>query len=120
MEFLNDQPGIHVKSGIIFSRLRDCDNKLTSYCSGDQFVYVRGNVSQAPDSTALFEHHKCRVWHKAQERACARCRKMDHIIFNTALCDVFKEDFDEIIIISPSHVMCSYYKCNFKVFDMRF
>ena len=27
LEFLNDQPGILVKSGVIFSRLRDSDNK---------------------------------------------------------------------------------------------
>ena len=53
LEFLNDQPGIHVKSGIIFSRLRDSENKLTPYCSGDRFVYVRGNMSQAIQSSTI-------------------------------------------------------------------
>ena len=76
LEFLNDHPGIHVKSGIIFSRLRDSENTLTPYCSGDRFVYVRGNMSQAIYSTALIEHNKCRVWHKSQETACARCRNL--------------------------------------------
>ena len=38
LEFLNDQPGIHVKSGVIFPRLRHSDNKLTPYCSGDRVV----------------------------------------------------------------------------------
>ena len=120
LEFLNDQPGIHVKSGIIFSRLRDSENKLTPYCSGDRFVYVRGNMSQDIHSTALIEHNKCCVLHKVQETACARCRKTDHATTNTNRCDAFKEDPDTIIIRSPSHVMCNYYKCNLKVFDMRF
>ena len=83
-------------------------------------MYVRGNVLQALNSTGHIEHHKCRDWHKDQERACARCRKTDHATTNTAMCDAFKEDPDEIIIRSPSHVMCIYYKCNLKVFDMRF
>ena len=120
LEFLNDQPGIHVKSGIIFFRLQDSESKLTPYCSGDRFVYVRGNMSQAIHSTALIEHNKCRVWHKSQETACAICRKTDHATTNTNRCDAFKEDYDAIIIRSPSHVMCNYYKCNLKVFDMRF
>ena len=38
----------------------------------------------------------------------------------TNRCDAFKEDPNAIIIRSPSHVMCNYYKCNLKVFDMRF
>ena len=83
-------------------------------------MYIRGNISQALNSTALIEHHKYRVWHKSQERACARCRQTDHATTNTALRDAFKENPDTIIIRSRSHVMCNYYKCNRKVFDMRF
>ena len=77
-------------------------------------------MSQAIHSTALIEHNKCRVWHKSQETACARCRITDHATTNTNRCDAFKEDHNAIIIRSPSHVMYNYYKCNLKVFDMRF
>ena len=46
-EFLKDQPGIHVKSGVIFSRIRDGDSILTPFCTGDRYVYVRG-TSRTP------------------------------------------------------------------------
>ena len=40
IKFLNNQPGIIVKSGVIAARIRDNENKLTPFYSGDKFVYV--------------------------------------------------------------------------------
>ena len=67
LEFLKDQPGISVKSGVMFSRIRDNENKLTPFCTGDRFVYARGNITNAIHTTALIDQNKCRVWNKTQE-----------------------------------------------------
>ena len=120
LEFPKDQPGIHVKSGVIFSRIRDGDNILTPFCTGDRFVYVSGNYSHALHSTTIIDHNKCPVWHKAQEMSFTRCRRTDHATNNTERCDAFNEDSDKMLIRSPSYMMCNYYKCNMKVFDKVF
>ena len=117
--FLKDQPGISVKSGVMFSRIRNNENKLP-FCSGDRFVYARGNIANAIHTTALIEQNKCRVWHKTQETACAGCRKTDHTTTNTESCDAFREDPDAILIRSPSNVMCNYYKCYIKAYGIKF
>ena len=44
MGFLHSQPVIIVKTGVIPARLRDHENKLTAFLSGDRFVYVRGRT----------------------------------------------------------------------------
>ena len=45
IKFLDNQPGIIVKSGVITARIWDNDNKLTPFYSGDKFVYVKGLFS---------------------------------------------------------------------------
>ena len=41
LDYLNNQPGIHVKTGMIAGRLRDKSNKLTQFLSGDvQLLHV--------------------------------------------------------------------------------
>ena len=57
--FLNDQPGIVVKSGVIASRIRDNENKLTPFYTGDRFVYVKGLLSPALPNIGLIYHNKC-------------------------------------------------------------
>ena len=108
-EFLKDQPGISVKSVVMFSCIRDNENKLTPFCTGDRFVYARGNIANAIHTTALIDQNKCRVWHKTQETACTRCRKTDHTTTNTESCHAFREDPDAILIRSPSYVLYNYY-----------
>ena len=44
--FLNDQPGIVIKSGVIASPLRDNENNLTPFYTGDIFVYVKDSSLQ--------------------------------------------------------------------------
>ena len=39
--FKYNQPGIRVKSGVEEARIRDNDNKLIPFYSGDKFVYVK-------------------------------------------------------------------------------
>ena len=38
IKFLNNQPGIIVKSGVIAAQIRDNDNKLIPFYSGDKFM----------------------------------------------------------------------------------
>ena len=63
LEFLKDQPGISVKSGNIFCRIRDSYNLLSSFSTGDR--YARWNVKKHALSR-LIDHNKCRVWHEAE------------------------------------------------------
>ena len=104
----------------MFSRIRVNRNKLTPFCTGDRYVYARGNIANAIHTTSLIDQNKCRVWHKTQETACARCRKTDHTSTNTERCDAFGEDPDAILIRSPSYVMCNYYKWYIKAFGIEF
>ena len=73
LEFLKSQPGMHVKSGVLTSRLQDSENKLTHFFTGDRF---KVEFSPALQSSAIVEFNRCRVWHKAQENSCGRCIKL--------------------------------------------
>ena len=73
LQYLEKQKGITVKTGVIHSRIRDQQNKLTRFCSGDRFVYVKGQFSHALHTTAMVESHRCRILHKSQFDACIRC-----------------------------------------------
>ena len=90
IEFLNEQPGIVVKSGVIAARIRDSNNKITSFYNGDRFVYVKGLFTPVLHNTGLVDHNKCRIWHQSQERACLRCRNTDHT--DTAKCGAYTDE----------------------------
>ena len=120
IDFLKDQPGIIVKSGIISARIRDNNNRLTSFYNGDRFVFVKGQFKPALHTSAIVDFNKCRIWHKSQENACTRCRGTDHLTTNTAQCDAYTEENDVISIRSSKHVLCNYYMSYLKVFDMEF
>ena len=121
LNFLNDQPDMQVKSKVIASRIRDYDNKLTPFYTGDRFVYVKGKFPRALPNNAMVNFNKCRVWHKSQEKACIRCRKFDHATTETDKCDAFSDDSNNIIAFrSPKHVLCNYYQSDIKVFGMEF
>ena len=64
IQFLNNQQGIIVKSGVITARFRDLNNKLTPYFTGDRFVFVKGKMTKALHHSALINYAKCRIWHK--------------------------------------------------------
>ena len=53
LTYLRKQPGIIVKSGVISARFRDTQNKLTPFFSGDRFVFVKGNLTQALHTTVI-------------------------------------------------------------------
>ena len=114
IKFLEKQPGIIIKTGVISARLRDHNNKLTQYYSGDRFVFVKGNFSPVLHNSAIIENHKCRIFHKSQEQACSRCRKIGHAYTNTAACDAYHNDPNVITIRSPKFVLCNYYSCHLK------
>ena len=121
IEFLHGQPGVNVRSKVISSRIRGSDNKLTPFYSGDRFVYVKGNFSPVLHATASINFNKCRVFHKAQEKACERCKQISHSTADTDKCDAFCNDCNDIIAFrSPKHVLCNYYPSHIKVFDMEF
>ena len=101
IKFLNDQPGITVKSGVISARIRDNDNKLTPFYNGYKFVYVKGLFSPSIHNTCLVDNNKCRVWHKSQEKSCARCRHTDHTSLNTEKCEAYTAEQDALSICSP-------------------
>ena len=101
INFLNDQPGIFVKSCVIWARIRDDNNKLTSLYSGDRFVFVKGLFSPALPVTALLDYNKARIWRKSQEKACLRCRQIDHTTIQTNKCGAFISDLNTVTIRSP-------------------
>ena len=120
MGFLHSQPGIIVKTGVIPARLRDHENKLTTFLSGDRFVYVRGNFSPALHPTAIMGGSKCRVLHKSQYDACLRCRNLDHKTQETHKCDAYSDDLDVITIKSPLSPLSNYFMCSVRVFGHTF
>ena len=86
--YVRSLPGVVVKSGVISSRLREMNNKLTKFFSGDRFVFVKGKLTHAFHSHAIIRNAKCRIWHKSQEVACKRCRRLGHTYNNTEACKV--------------------------------
>ena len=120
IKFLNDQPGITVKSGVISARIKDNDNKLTPFYNGDKFVYVKGLFSPSIHNTCLIDNNKCRIWHKSQDKSCARCRHTDHTSLNTEKCEAYTDEQDVLSIRSPKNVLCNYYMYPLKVFNTQF
>ena len=107
--FLSSQVGIVAKTGVISARLRDENNQLTKYFSGDRFVYVRGNMSRIIHNTALINFCTCRVLHRSQDTGCRRCRHVGHVSTDVEHCKAYAENTDIITIRSPNYVLCNYY-----------
>ena len=120
LDFLGTKEGITVKSGVISARLRDRNNQLTQFYSGDRFVFVKGNFSPALHPTALIDYNTSRVWHKSQELMCRRCRHTGHVYTNTEACKAYCEDPDVITIRSPNYVLCNYFLCPMKIYETEF
>ena len=120
LTYLRKQPGIIVKSGVISARFRDTQNKLTPFFSGDRFVFVKGNLTQALHTNTFIDFAKCRIWHKKQELACKRCRMIGHLSTDTELCKAFINDQNIITIRSSNCVFSNYYMCYLKVFENEF
>ena len=120
INFLSEQPGIFVKSGVVWARIRDNNNLLTPLYSGDRFVFVNGLFSPALPSTSLRDSNRARIWHKSQEKACLRCREIYHSTTQTNKCGAFTSDQNIITIRSPNNVLCNYYLCKMKVFNVEF
>ena len=120
LDFLRGQPGIIVKSPVIPARIRDHNQKLTQFLSGDRFVYVKGHFAPVLHSTGIIKQSKCRIYHNSQKYACARCRMLSHETRDIDKCPAYSHDTDVIIIKSPSFSLCNYYLCPVKVFNMEF
>ena len=118
--YVRSLPGVVVKSGVISSRLRDMNNKLTKFFSGDRFVFVKGKLTHAFHSHAIIRNAKCRIWHKSQEFACKRCRRLGHTYSNTEACKAYKHGDDVINIRSPKNVLSNFYPCNMKIYEQDF
>ena len=109
-----------MKSGVIWAQIRDENNRLTHLDSGDRFVFVKGMFSPALPVTALLDFNRARIWHKSQEKACLRCRQIDHTTIQTSMCSAYTSESDTVTIRSPKNVLCNYYMCNIKVYNMEF
>ena len=120
IQFLNNQQGIIVKSGVITARFRDQNNKLTPYFTGDRFVFVKRKMTKALHHSALINYAKCLIWHTSQEVACRRCRHIGHLSTNLKECNAYMEDQDIITIRSPNCAMSNYFPTHIKVFDQEF
>ena len=121
LRFLNGQPGIVVKSKVISGKIRNQQNELTEYYSGERIVYVKGSFSPALPMYADFGKHRTRVWHASQYDACKRCRHLDHNHLETDKCDAFmQEDDDAIAFRSPNYVLCNFYVNSLFVYDRHF
>ena len=120
LQFLNNKEGLTVKTGVIAGRLRDKNNNLTQYLSGDRIVYVKGNFFPVLPTFANIDNNKCKVWHQSQKIACQRCHCLGHLTSETEKCAAFVEDPDVITIRSPQSVLCNYYPSPLKVFETEF
>ena len=120
LSFLRSQEGIIVKTGIIPARLRDNENRLTPFLSGDRFVYVKGNFSPVLHPSAILGGSKCKVLHKSQHEACLRCRHLNHKTHETHKCDAYSDDQEVITIKSPLSPLSNYFMCSVKVFGHNF
>ena len=120
LQYLNNQEGMTVKTGVIAGRLRDKNNNLTQYLSGDRIVYVKGNFSPVLHTVATINNNKCKIWHQSQKLACQRCRCLGHHTSEMDKCDAYVEDPDVITIRSPQYVLCNYYPSHLKVFKTEF
>ena len=112
--------GIVAKTGVISARLRDGQNKLTKFYSGDRFIYVKGNMSQTLHSTALINYCTCRVFHKSQDVGCSRCRRTGHTALEIDTCPAYVVESDIVAIRSPKHVLSNFYTCTVKMFNQEF
>ena len=120
LNFLKNQKGIIVKSGVIAGRLRDKNNKFTHYLSGDRIVYVKGKFSPVLPNFAHIDFTKCKIWHPSQDTACQRCRCLGHHTSEVSKCDAYTEDSDVITIRSPQYILCNYNPSPIKVFETEF
>ena len=89
LQFLDDQPGVIIKSKVVSGKIRNERNELTNYYSGERIVYVKGDFSPVLPMYTDIGTHKIRVWHSAQYDACKRCRHIDHGYLETDKCNAY-------------------------------
>ena len=57
MDYVTSEPHMHVKNrNIIHAQLRNREGELTSFCSGDRFVYVRGGFRRVLPPVIDIDH----------------------------------------------------------------
>ena len=121
LDYLYSQPDIQIKTrNVIHARIRNQNRELTSYYSGDRFVYVRGGMKRALPPIADIGHYQCKITHTTQETACSRCRYTGHNSNDTAACDAYREDNNVHTIRSPQNPLCNFYPCNITINDINF
>ena len=107
LQYLENQKGITVKTSVIHSRIRDQQNKLTRFCSGDRFGYVKGQFSPVLHVNAIVESHRCQILHKSQSDARIRCCETTHRTHETEKCKAYVDDEDVIIIKSQKFLIAT-------------
>ena len=120
LQFLDDQPGVIIKSKVVSGKIRNERNELTNYYSGERIVYVKGDFSPVLPMYTDIGTHKIRVWHSAQYDACKRCRHIDHGYLETDKCYAYLHDDDVIAFRSPNYVLCNFYEAKFFVYNSYF
>ena len=120
LDFIDTQPGLIAKSGVIPGRLRDSAGRLTPFLSGERLVYVKGKFTQAMYTIATINNYKCHVWHKTQKNSCGRYRKMDHTTSQAEKCKAFLCEENVITVKSHQFVLCNYFPCRMRIFDNEF
>ena len=85
------------------------------------YIYIYIYISPALPVTALLDFNRARIWHKSQEKAYLRYRYIDHTTIQTSKCGAFTSEPKTVTIrLPPKNVLCNYYMCNIKVFNMEF
>ena len=120
LQFLDDQPGVIIKSKVVSVKIRNERNELTNYYSGERIVYVKGDFSPVLPMYTDIGTHKIRVWHSAQYDACKRCRHIDHGYLETDKCNAYLHDDDVIAFRLPNYVLCNFYEAKFFVYNSYF
>ena len=121
MDYIISQPGMHVKNrNMIHARLRNREGELTSFYSGDRFLYIKGGFRRALPTEINIDHQTCRIQHKSQDLACKRCRYMGHQDQETEKCNAYINNQNMIAIRSPNNALCNYFLCDVNIYGHHF
>ena len=107
---------MYIRSNVINGKVRNSDNELTTYLTGDRYVYARKGFTALPTEITI-NGTRCRVWHSSQANKCKRCGLNRQKIDFQECPPLVKEPNDNKIFWEPSDVFANFYMCDITVFN---
>ena len=104
-------PQVVLKSNVLYSKIRDETDDLTSTYNGDRYFYCQAGFSPALPKTAQIAGEKCRIWHRDQKNMCQRCSQMGHITSDIDKCAAYADPGTQNLVVfeSKSNPLCNFY-----------